>query len=43
MGFTLGSLPLESLILDSQQKGKENKKTKSPRKNQELRRLIKNL
>lgn len=42
MGFTPGSLPLGSLILDSQQKEKENQKTKSPRKNQEFRRLIKN-
>lgn len=40
MGFTPGSLPLGSLILDSEQKG--NQKTKSPRKNQEFRRLIKN-
>lgn len=42
MGFTPSSLPLERLILDSQQKGKENLKIQSPRKNQEFRRLIKN-
>lgn len=39
MGFSPDSRPLEGLILNSQQKGK---KRKSPRKNQEFRRLIKN-
>lgn len=41
-GFTPGPLPLEDLILDSQQKGKEKKRESHTKKDQEFRRLIKN-